>query len=127
MASKKVADDRAYQQSLNKPAEEEETSDKRITPLLSLSLLPKKEQPKSAEEVLEEKIVKSAPATGIEKPVVPEKKEEKVEENNTDKWWFSVCCEKWVDAIKQLWIHYWTEIAVIKDSSRQLEKSTLHF
>lgn len=89
-----MADDRAYRESLNSPAEEEETSDNRIKPLLSLSLLPKKEQLKSAEEVLEEEIVKSAPVAEIEKPVVPEKKEEIVEETDTEKWWFSVCYTK---------------------------------
>ena len=91
-----MADDRAYQASLNKSIEEEKPTDNRITPLLSLSLRTKKEQPKSAEEVLEEEIVKSAPIAEIEKPVIPEKKEEIVEEDNTDKWWFSVCCKKQV-------------------------------
>ena len=89
-----MADDRAYQESLNNPVEQEEINDIRIKPLLSLSLLPKKEQPKSAEEVLEEEIVKSAPVAEIEKPVIPEKKEEIVEENCTEKWWFPVCCTK---------------------------------
>ena len=82
LAAKKVDDDRKYQESLLHPEED------LTTPLIKIPIIPlrkaekqEEEQPRSIDEVLEQKI----------EIALPEKKESSTPENKNEDWWSRDC------------------------------------